>query len=697
MFPESIAAIIIGIGIGMFFKISNGQNGMVNFLEFEPHTFFLVLLPPIMFQAGFSMHMPTFLQNIKTINMYAIFATIIASFTFGVLFYYGSMLTKFEFEFLDSLHFGCFISAIDPVATISIFNSLGVNDKIHMIVFGESTLNDAVAIALSDSVAALNEQSNQGKLPDYKIAALYATGNFFVFFFGSMLLGLVISAFASILFKKFDFIKYTWIECSLFGVLSYLPYILAEYFELSGILAIFTTGLIMRDWTFYSLGPLGKITVEFFIETMGYISENFVFAYLGISIPLMMVNLQWPLVIIGCISLVISRTVSVFIVSLVVNIFRKDKIPFSHQVVMSYGGLRGAVAFYLCLGINTEYKHLIIMTTICLIMFTIIGLGSTTACLLRFLDKRYPQDCIFQSSEEDKLIAEGIMLNDELQADPTLIQRFDENYAQKLFRRTEGIGEPNENEIHIEFGDQSDDVSQVSYIGADKDMEQLDAYFNRQNRGGDMSPFRTNTMKSNAILKRKETSIFGKYSGAGETPSLRYRAKTRNLSEGIAKQTTRKISEDNPFSKTTKDKGTPEEGKNAFNDLAKSRSHAVNKIQKFPSEQSEDANLPRISFRAIIDEENEGSDDDDSDLHTGKFNIKESRAIKSPIMEQDDEEEDDGHSEPEDFSPMKFIIPEPKIQSANDTYDKGGIQEPDMQKNISFGIFNQMTTGRLSK
>lgn len=189
IFPESIAAIIIGIGIGIFFKVAHGRTGMVNFLEFEPHTFFLLLLPPIMFQAGFSLDMSTFLRNVRTINMYAIFATIIASFVFGVLFYYGSMLTQFKFAFLNSLHFGCFISAIDPVATISIFNSLHVNEKIYMIVFGESTLNDAVAIALSDSVANINEQILQGKLPDYKIAALYATGNFCVFFFGSIILG----------------------------------------------------------------------------------------------------------------------------------------------------------------------------------------------------------------------------------------------------------------------------------------------------------------------------------------------------------------------------------------------------------------------------------------------------------------------------------------------------------------------------
>lgn len=72
IFPESIAAIVIGIGIGLFFKYVYGRHGMVKFLEFEPHVFFLILLPPIMFQAGFSLNIAVFLKNLSVINMYAI-------------------------------------------------------------------------------------------------------------------------------------------------------------------------------------------------------------------------------------------------------------------------------------------------------------------------------------------------------------------------------------------------------------------------------------------------------------------------------------------------------------------------------------------------------------------------------------------------------------------------------------------------
>ena len=41
------------------------------------------------------------------------------------------------------------ISAVDPVATLAIFHALQVDPTLNMLVFGESILNDAVAIVLT--------------------------------------------------------------------------------------------------------------------------------------------------------------------------------------------------------------------------------------------------------------------------------------------------------------------------------------------------------------------------------------------------------------------------------------------------------------------------------------------------------------------------------------------------------------------
>lgn len=196
-----------------------------------------------------------------------------------------------------------------------------------------------------------------------------------------------------------------WIEIGLFLILSYLPYVLSEGLGVSGILAIFMAAIFMRNYAFHSLSPIGQVTVESMIEMTCNVSENFVFAYMGLSIPITMDTIRFELIGIGTVALIVSRTVSVLFTSYLVNRFRTEKIPFSYQAIMSFSGLRGAVAFYLALNVQSEYKNLIITTTIGLIVVTIIGLGSTTTLLLKAMAKYFPEDGIFHSDDiEDMLL-----------------------------------------------------------------------------------------------------------------------------------------------------------------------------------------------------------------------------------------------------------------------------------------------------
>lgn len=103
IFPESIAAICVGIVIGFVLKYFYNGSGLLQIIAFEPHTFFLFLLPPIMFQAGFSCKAGVFFRNFLTINAYAIFSTIIAGFVFSLMFWYGSSHTYYPFKYIDSL------------------------------------------------------------------------------------------------------------------------------------------------------------------------------------------------------------------------------------------------------------------------------------------------------------------------------------------------------------------------------------------------------------------------------------------------------------------------------------------------------------------------------------------------------------------------------------------------------------------
>ncbi|KAF1647199.1 UNVERIFIED_CONTAM: Sodium/hydrogen exchanger 8, partial [Eudyptes robustus] len=57
---------------------------------------------------------------------------------------------------VESFAFGSMISAVDPVITLAIFQALKVDAQLYMLAFGESMLNDAVAIVLASTALEMN-------------------------------------------------------------------------------------------------------------------------------------------------------------------------------------------------------------------------------------------------------------------------------------------------------------------------------------------------------------------------------------------------------------------------------------------------------------------------------------------------------------------------------------------------------------
>ena len=91
----------------------------------------------------------------------------------------------YRLNFIQSFAFGCLISAVDPVATLAIFQVLDVDPVLNMLVFGESILNDAVAIVMT--IAVIESDSNV----DVGIFTQIGGGisRFFGVFFGSAAIG----------------------------------------------------------------------------------------------------------------------------------------------------------------------------------------------------------------------------------------------------------------------------------------------------------------------------------------------------------------------------------------------------------------------------------------------------------------------------------------------------------------------------
>ncbi|XP_022708102.1 sodium/hydrogen exchanger 8-like isoform X2 [Varroa jacobsoni] len=246
--PESVAVVLIGASIGLFLRVVSGCSGADGWQQeeaFSPTTFFLVLLPPIIYESGYNLHKGNFFHNIGSILIFAILGTAVSAMVIGAgVYILGVADLVYSLSFAESLAFGSLISAVDPVATLAIFAALDVDPVLNMLVFGESILNDAVSIVLATTV--LEAGSPHMMEMTAGEVALYVVRRFLVVFFGSAVIGALFALAAALLLKYVDLRRHPSIEFGIMLVFIYAPYGLAEGIHLSGLRGAVAYALAMH-------------------------------------------------------------------------------------------------------------------------------------------------------------------------------------------------------------------------------------------------------------------------------------------------------------------------------------------------------------------------------------------------------------------------------------------------------------------
>ncbi|KAH8948713.1 hypothetical protein BDL97_11G107500 [Sphagnum fallax] len=144
---EAGAALILGVFVGLMVTFIGDESGFSSWINFNTHFFFYGLLPPIIFESGWSLQPRHFFRNFGAICTFAFLGTVISSFVIGFLLWvFGLLGWTYSMPYLVCLTFGALISSTDPVTVLAIFNELGVDPDLYSYVFGESVLNDAVIL-----------------------------------------------------------------------------------------------------------------------------------------------------------------------------------------------------------------------------------------------------------------------------------------------------------------------------------------------------------------------------------------------------------------------------------------------------------------------------------------------------------------------------------------------------------------------
>ncbi|KAF8819122.1 na+/H+ exchanger NHE3 [Cardiosporidium cionae] len=382
-----VCATVLGILVGAIFKLGVHSNKTIltQILALNEDVFFIFLLPPIIFEGGISITRDElgdhFFANFGTILWYAIFCTLVSFCFIGGLIHFCGLLHLFTpLTLRESFSFGALISSTDPVSVLSMFKHLPPNPTFHALIVGESLFNDAISIVLYKTIVT---EGSSG-------LGMIITSFLFTFFF-SVIIGVGIGLISAFVYKKVDLNRSENAanEVALMFLFAWGAYSVAESYSFSGIVSICFCGITMGKYASPNLSEAAQAATETLFSMTALLAETVVFLFLGLAVfsfhhggsASLHFSIFW-IVSVG-------RCISVYLTSILVNLWRDDKISPNFQHALVICGLRGAIAFAL----SQRAKHdfggsagvALLSITLFYSLFSIIVVGCTLKWILQRL------------------------------------------------------------------------------------------------------------------------------------------------------------------------------------------------------------------------------------------------------------------------------------------------------------------------
>ncbi|PKS10021.1 hypothetical protein jhhlp_004646 [Lomentospora prolificans] len=395
---ETVISIFAGMVVGIILLITPGDS-IRNLIKFNSGIFFNLLLPPIILSSGYELHQANFFRNIGVILTFAFAGTFLSAIVIGFLIWFFSLFPgTMDLSLVDAISVGATLSATDPVTILAIFNSYKVDPKLYTIIFGESILNDAIAIVIFETA----QRYKHGSGPDMGfLSFLEGSGIFLLVFFGSLMIG-VLAGVGTALLLKFTYIRrYPKIESCLVVLFAYATYFFSNGVHMSGIVSLLFCGITMKHYAYFNMSRRTQLTTKYIFQVLAQLSENFIFIYLGLSLFTdSTLVFQPPLIIVTVLAVCAARWVAVFPLSSAINFVIRyrarrrggetaDELPYSYQAMLFWAGLRGAVGVALAALLAGDANSAALRATVLLVVvLTVIIFGGTTARMLEILGIR---------------------------------------------------------------------------------------------------------------------------------------------------------------------------------------------------------------------------------------------------------------------------------------------------------------------
>ena len=325
---------------------------------------FTALLPPLLFEAAFYIRWSELRKDFALVVLLATLGVVLSAAVTAVgMFYFAN------WPWLTALVFGVLIAATDPVSVISTFKEAKAQGRLLLLIESESLFNDGTAAVLFGIVMAIAAGQHLTAVA-VSVMLIKTIG-------GGILCGAVVALAAQFLTGRTDDHL---VEITFSTIAAYGSFLVADSLGLSGVLATITAGLVMGNAT--SLGELtdrGKEAMQAFWEYAAFVSNSLIFLLIGMHEAHENFAAVRGVALIAIVLVTLGRAVAIYPCC---SMFR---VPMKQQHVLFWGGLRGALALALALGLPPDLprREEIITISFAVVAFSVFAQGLTMTPFLR--------------------------------------------------------------------------------------------------------------------------------------------------------------------------------------------------------------------------------------------------------------------------------------------------------------------------
>ncbi|MFZ0184015.1 MAG: sodium:proton antiporter [Nitrosotalea sp.] len=379
--------ILVGIGI-VISVIDFTGHGIPNISGFkvDPKLILYFVIPPLIFEAMMRIDREQF----KTIRISSLLLSTVGV---GVATIVGGLLLSYlaGLPTIVAFAFAALIAPTDAAIVIEVFKRVKVPIQLAQLMESEASFNDAAGAIIFSSIIALSVAQGSLLSPSTSSAInvdiLKTIGQFAIAFFGGIGIGIGLAIGSQFLHRL---LEEPFSETALSVAVLFGSVVIANSLGLSGLVAAAAAGLwfgvIMRKP--HIISEKVRAYTSNFWEMIAFFANSVAFLYLGLSMDIVRIGQNLPLIALAVIIVLAARAASTYPILAATNRFTKEKTSGVWRNVVMIGGMRGALSVALVATLpESEFKEILKTITFGVVLSSLI---IQYPVLSRYIKKTFP-------------------------------------------------------------------------------------------------------------------------------------------------------------------------------------------------------------------------------------------------------------------------------------------------------------------